>query len=308
MKYINPFTDFGFKRIFGLEQNKDILLDFLNEMMKDFDIFIQDLTYKNVEQHGVNEEDRKIIFDLYCVNDKGDYFTIELQKAKQNHFKDRLIYYSARTIQEQGIKGKWNYELKAVYVIAIMDFVLEEKKVKVCSQLLDIETNEVFYDKLAFVNLYVKNFNKDEHELETNFDKWLFVLKNLSKMEHIPSRLQNLIFNKVFQIAEYTKLSREEQNAYDESLKNYNDLNNSLNTAKADGYLDAQNVYLPLLEKAKKKEQEAKKKEQEAKKKEQETNVILIKMINKMLEKGFSLEEIAIDLDKSVDDIQRILK
>ena len=176
-------------------------------MMRDFNIFIKDLSYKNVEQHGINEEDRKIIFDLHCVNEQGDYFTVELQKAKQINFKDRLIYYSARTIQEQGIQGSWDYELKAVYVIAIMDFVLDEPKVKVSSQLLDIETHKVFYEKLAFVNLYVKNFHKTENELETNFDNWLFLLKNLSKMEQIPPKLQNFIFNKVFNIAEYRSLS-----------------------------------------------------------------------------------------------------
>ena len=133
-------------------------------------------------------------------------------------------------------------------------------------------------------------------------------------MEQIPPKLQNFIFNKVFNIAEYRSLSREEQNIYDESLKNYNDLNNSLNTAKADGYSDAENTYLPLLKKAqkekekeRKEKEKAQKREEEAKLREQETKTSLTKMIHKLLAKGFSLEEIAEDLGKNVEEIKELL-
>ena len=123
--YINPFTDFGFKRIFGEEENKDILIDFLNEMLKDFKVDIQKLEYKNVELQGERAKDKKIIFDLYCTGKNNEHFIIELQKAKQEYFKDRMIYYTSRLIQSQGKKGKWNYELQPVYFVGIMDFVLD---------------------------------------------------------------------------------------------------------------------------------------------------------------------------------------
>jgi predicted transposase/invertase (TIGR01784 family) len=126
-KYINPFTDFGFKRIFGEESNKDILLDFLNEILAPQGIHIKDLTYKKNDHYPISKEDRKVIFDLYCENEKGEKFTIELQKAKQDHFKDRMLYYSTFSVQEQGILGSWNYKLKAIYVIAILDFIFDEK-------------------------------------------------------------------------------------------------------------------------------------------------------------------------------------
>ena len=83
-KYINPFTDFGFKRLFGEEPNKDLLLDFLNEVLKEHQGKIVDLTYLKTEQLGKTEIDRKAIFDLYCENEKGEKFIVEMQK--RNNF------------------------------------------------------------------------------------------------------------------------------------------------------------------------------------------------------------------------------
>jgi hypothetical protein len=75
---------------------------------------------------GADDLDRKVVFDLYCENERGEKFTVELQKAKQSFFKDRMLYYSTFSIQEQGQKGAWDYQLKTVYVVAILDFVIDE--------------------------------------------------------------------------------------------------------------------------------------------------------------------------------------
>jgi len=125
-KFINPFTDFGFKKIFGSEPNKDLLIDFLNELLKSKEK-IKNLNYKKTEHLGSTDADRKAIFDLYCENEKGEKFIVELQKVKQQFFKDRSLYYATFPIQEQAIKGEWNYELKAVYCVGILDFVFDDK-------------------------------------------------------------------------------------------------------------------------------------------------------------------------------------
>ncbi len=127
-KYINPFTDYGFKKLFGEEPNKDLLLDFLNELLKEEQGEIVNLTYLKNEHLSSSENDRKAIFDLYCENEKGEKFIVELQKSKQNFFKDRTVYYSTFPIREQAKRNNWNYELKAVYTIAILDFVFEADK------------------------------------------------------------------------------------------------------------------------------------------------------------------------------------
>ena len=124
-KYINPFTDFGFKKIFGEEASKPQLIDFLNALLPLKNKII-DLSFKNTEQLGQTEADRKAIYDIYCENENGEKFIVELQKAKQNYFKERTIYYSTFPIREQADKGEWNYNLKAVYCVGILDFTFDD--------------------------------------------------------------------------------------------------------------------------------------------------------------------------------------
>jgi len=236
-KYINPFTDFGFKRLFGEEPNKDLLLDFLNEILKNQQGKIVSLTYLKTEKLGISELDRRAIFDLYCENENGEKFIVEMQKSKQNFFKDRSVYYSTFPIQEQAQKSDWNYELKAVYTIGILDFVFDSDKNELDKfrydvKLQDIETNKTFYDKLTFIYFEMPKFNKSIEELDSHFDKWLYILNNLHKLDRLPSKLQENIFEKVFEVAEIAKFSREDYISYEDSLKYYRDLKNSLDTAK----------------------------------------------------------------------------
>jgi predicted transposase/invertase (TIGR01784 family) len=239
-KYIDPFTDFGFKRLFGEDCNKELLLDFLNELLYKKEGKIVSLTYLKSEQLGRSEEDRKAIFDLYCENESGEKFIVEMQKTKQTFFKDRALYYSTFPIVKQAITGDWNYELKAVYTVAILDFVFEEDKKYVDKyrydvMLTDIETHKIFYDKLKFVYLEMPKFTKDIDELETHFDKWMYVLKNLKRLEKIPDKLREKIFEKIFEAAEIAKLSREEYEQYIISLNAYRDFKNSIDTARDEG-------------------------------------------------------------------------
>ncbi len=234
-KYINPFTDFGFKKLFGEEANKDLLIDFLNGLLEDRG-GLTDLTFIKSEQLGATEADRKAIFDLYCQNSKGEKFIVELQKAKQKFFKDRSIYYSTFPIQEQASKGDWDYKLNAVYTISIMDFEFDENqfhkdKLRHDIQLLDIETKELFYDKLKFIYLEMPKFNKTIDELETHYDKWLYVLKNLPKLDRIPDKLKEDLFLRLFEVAEIAKYDDNEQRAYQDSVKYYRDLKNVMDTA-----------------------------------------------------------------------------
>ncbi len=242
-RYISPFTDFGFKKLFGTEPNKDLLIDFLNELLRKDEGEIVDLSYLSKEQLGRAEDDRKAIFDIYCENEKGDKFIVEIQKAKQRYFKDRSIYYSSFPIQSQGKQGKWNFQLTSVYTIGILDFVFEEDKddhdiYHHEVQLFDKSTQKVFYDKLTYIYLEMPKFTKTEAELETHFDKWLFVLRNLEDLTKRPEKLQEKIFAKLFAQAEIASYSDAEYTQYEESLKYYRDLNNSIDTAFDEGKIE----------------------------------------------------------------------
>ncbi len=240
-KYINPFTDFGFKKIFGEEPNKNLLLDFLNELLKEEQGIITELKYLKNEHLGNTERNRKAIFDLYCTNEKGEKFIVELQKTKQKFFKDRSLYYSTFPIQEQAKRGSiWDFKLERVYTIAILDFEFEEdknypNKFRYDVKLKDIETNKIFSDKLNFIYLEMPKFNKSVEELENRFEKWLFVIKNLNRLERIPEKLQEKIFLQLFETAEIAKFTQKEYQDYEDSLKYYRDIKNSLDTAKEEG-------------------------------------------------------------------------
>lgn len=239
-KYINPFTDYGFKKLFGEEINKDLLLDFLNELLSHEQGKILNLTYIKNEQLGATEMDRKAIFDLYCENERGEKFIVELQKTKQKFFKDRALYYSTFPISEQAKQAEWNFNLKAIYTIAILDFVFDDdkhdtQKFRYDIKLADIETKKVFYDKLTFIYLEMPKFNKTIDQLENRFEKWLYVIKNLNKLDRIPEKLKESIFEKVFITAEIAKFTPDQIRSYEDSLKYYRDLKNSLDHAKEEG-------------------------------------------------------------------------
>ncbi len=241
-KYINPFTDFGFKKIFGEEANKDLLIDFLNELLTDKGKII-DLTYIKSEHLGATDLDRKAIFDLYCENEKGEKFIVEMQRAKQDFFKDRSLYYATFPIQEQAKRGEWNYQLNGVFSIAIMDFIFDDGKENKAKLLHDIrliekETQKVFYDKLRFVYVEIKKFDKSLEETETHFEKWLYVLKNLSKLGDIPIKLQEKIFKKLFQVAEIAGFDDKQLQSYRDSEKNYLDFTASLGTSFNEGKIE----------------------------------------------------------------------
>ena len=239
-RYINPYTDYGFKYFFGTEPNKDLTLHLVNALLQGREV-IKSLTLLPTEQLGDTEEDRRSVFDIYCKNEKGDKIIIEMQKAEQQWFKDRSVYYSSFPIRSQGEKGNWLFGLKAVYTIGILNFVFDEDKDDAnyyhhVVQLMDINKKEVFYDKLTYIYLEMPKFTKTEDELVDLTDKWLYALKNLPRLLERPKALQERIFSKFFEVAEVAALSKEEYAKYWESEKVFYDNQGAFMTADQKGY------------------------------------------------------------------------
>jgi predicted transposase/invertase (TIGR01784 family) len=233
-KYINPYTDFGFKKLFGEEANKDLLIDFLNQLLPDYHQ-IAKLTFRNNENLSEFAFERSAIFDIHCEAQNGERFIVEMQKAKINFFKDRSLFYTTFPIREQAKRGdEWDFRLTPIYMIAILDFLYDEEAEKqkfLRSVALRDEDGELFYDKLHFKFIQMPLFNKTENELVTHFDKWIYFLKNLASSNSIPDILREPIFEKAFHEAEIAAMTSGEYDNYQKSLTKYIEIREVVNTA-----------------------------------------------------------------------------
>ena len=246
----NPFTDFGFKKLFGEEPNKDLLLDFLNELLQGERGTIKNLTYKKTERLDRCPADRKVLFDLFCETDTGEKFIVEMQNTWNRFFKDRVLFYATFPIRDQyeesGKGAEWNYHLQPVYVVSVVNFVLDRDQIigktppglafRKDVMLMDKVTYEIFYDKLTLIFLQMPLFTKTIDQLENRFDKWLYVLKNLNRLDTVPETLRERIFDKFFTVAEIARLSKEDRIRYEDALKSELDWNSLLSSSNFLGW------------------------------------------------------------------------
>ena len=240
-KYINPYTDFGFKKLFGEEANKDLLIDFLNQLLP-IHHQIAELEFRNSEILGEMVHERKAIFDIHCQAISGEKFIVEMQKAKVNFFKDRSLFYATIPIREQAKKGDGEgptprFRLTPIYMIAVLDFQYDEQEERqkfLRSIKLKDQDGDVFYDKLTFKFIQMPLFEKEENELESHFDKWIYFLKKLESFDEIPQILKEPIFEKAFGVAELAKMTPLQYEQYQESLLTYIEVKEVIKTAEMD--------------------------------------------------------------------------
>ena len=224
-KFINPFTDVGFKRIFGQEFSKPVLIAFLNALL-DSERDIVDVQYLDKEQPGEAPDDRSLIYDVYCKLANGERIIVEMQNKSQPFFKNRSIYYISRSISRQGEPGpEWQYDVKAVYIIALLNFRRDDisKEFRTDVALMDMKYKTLFSDKLRMVFLQLPYFTKELGDCETLLEKLIYVLKNMDVLERMPWLAQDAVFQKLASIADVASLSQKERVAYDENLRKYRD-------------------------------------------------------------------------------------
>jgi predicted transposase/invertase (TIGR01784 family) len=224
-KYMSPFADAAFKRFFGQEENKSILIDFLNSLLAG-ERYITDVRYMDKEQVPTEDEMRGSIYDIYCDTDSGEKIIVEMQRCNHPNFAKRMVYYSSKAISKQGDKGdEWRYDVKAVYCIALMGFTESslERKVVTHVGLCDWDNGKHFVDTLRFVFIQLPLFSKREEECVSLVDKWLYVLKNMDMLDRLPKEFQCEAFRKLKEVSDLSKLTKEERYAYERSLRHYRD-------------------------------------------------------------------------------------
>ena len=151
------------------------------------------------------------MFDVVCTDPRGSQFVVEMQKRTQRYFRDRALYYAAYPIIEQAPKGSWNYRLKPVCVVGILNFAMEHEygpeagrwreKLIHRYRLREDETGEIMNSKLEFLYLEVGAFRKEISGSSPATDKWMYALKNLSRLEERPQALRERVFERLFEAA-----------------------------------------------------------------------------------------------------------
>ena len=208
-KFINPFTDYGFKLIFGREVSKDLLIEFLNDLL----------------------EGERVITDLTFLNNE------QLQNRMQSNFKERSIFYLSRAIVNQGRTGHdWKFEIKAVYGVFLMNFIMDKNiKLRTDVILADKETGELFSEKFRQIFIALPLFKKSEEECETNFERWIYILNNMETLKRLPFKARKAVFEKLEEIADVASMSPKERELYDNSVKVYRDYLVTMDAAEKEG-------------------------------------------------------------------------
>ena len=242
-KYIDLMVDWSFKKIFGTEVNKDILIEFLKVIFPQY--AISDITYVPTEQLGIMEDDRKAIFDVLCRTVDGKTFLVEMQRGYQKHFFERALFYTSFPIMKQGKKAlaeeargnrPWDFSLDGVFFLGILNFKYEDDEMTEHRyRLMEATSKKLMTDKLEFVFVEVEKFDKGEDELETDLDKWLYLLKNMSNLLERPERLRNRIFTKLFDVAELAQLDDEDRTNYIKAMNTERDTYNQIEYARETG-------------------------------------------------------------------------
>jgi predicted transposase/invertase (TIGR01784 family) len=212
-------TDHGFKTVFGTK-HEDLLLSFVNGVFEGRKKIVK-ITYLPLKQLGRLSTDRDTIFDLYCRDELGGYHIVEMQVATQKHFMERGLFYAAVAIQMQAKKGKWNFSLKPLSVITIVNFKLWEDNTDCinCFSLMNEKTMKKASDKLQFITIELPKFNKSLSEMQTDLDKWLYCIKHQSELSEQPAELKGEIFDELFEITDINTLTEEDMKSYKDSFK-----------------------------------------------------------------------------------------
>ena len=327
----NPYAkltnDFVFKRIFGTEATKDILMMFLNHMIGSPKI--ANVRIRNAEHLGMTSKDRKAVFDINCSTEEGEEFIVEMQHASQEYFRERATYYTSYPTIEQGEIAKskyfeehgttagfsWDFNLKHIKFIAILSFRMEhekswpEERFSSSYHIREDTNHELMHDKHQYIFLELPRFKKRIDELENEYDRWVYLFKNMHKFTERPKEFSGKEYDRLFEMTEFANFTAEDYKRYQEAEKMFNDNQNCLNYAEKRGYLQgvedglARGREMGRAEGREEGREEGKEKGREEGREEGE-RCMAMKIAQRMLEQGLSHEDIARMTGLSISDLK----
>ena len=213
MMFIDPKTDFAFKKIFGSDKNKNILISFLNAIIYDNTNTIKSLTIIDPANPGNIEVSKDSFLDVKALLDNGSTVIIEMQVIHVKAFEKRVVYNLAKAYGNQLGKGERYPTLRPYVALTITDFVLFEDNPQMINKFRFKEENRGFNygDELRLIFLELPKFDKELSELETLSDKWIYFLKDAPNLEVIPDSLGEVPeIESALNLANRANLTREE--------------------------------------------------------------------------------------------------
>lgn len=244
---INLLTDFGFKRIFGTEQYKKNLIHFLNAFLPPYIGPVTDISYRQSEQLGLTDKEKRLVFDVFCADQNRDNIIVEMQQARQEFLKNRLIAYTSRIISSSLRRGDRMYNYPTVISIILVDFGIKElagREEFVQQVMLKDDRNEIFSEKMSFLLIDLSKFaaRKRFVKLADDREKWCYAIKNMWQMGENDIPAENAVFHELYEECKLTKLTDMEKQEYEKSILEYEDVKEAMaynrRMAKAEGFED----------------------------------------------------------------------
>ena len=228
-KYADLLDDDVFKLVFGRESTKDVMIEFLNQVIPDRKIV--DLEFIDKEMHPVERDAKGSVYDMFCKTDSGTRIIVEVQRRKQPFYPERAIYYSTFQIQRQVEAGADNYDFLPVYVINILNFKMDNQKdyieVKTVYRLYEEASHRLLTDRVTFIFIELPKFRKSINELDGNIlEGMYFCFKNMAVLDERPKVLSHQIFNKIFEVSELYNMDQETRDKVIHKMTTERDLRN----------------------------------------------------------------------------------
>ena len=234
-KYADLLDDDVFKLVFGRESTKDVMIEFLNQVIPDRRI--KDLDFIDKEMHPVERDAKGSVYDMFCKTDDGSRIIVEVQRRKQPFYPERAIYYSTFQVQRQVEAGAEYYDFLPVYVVNILNFRMnvndDSSEVKSVYRLYEENTHHLLTDRVTFIFLDLSKFSKTIKELDGNIlEGMYFCFKNMASLEDRPAALRHEVFTKIFAVTELYNMDQQTRDKVLDKMTTERDLRNQMAWAK----------------------------------------------------------------------------
>ena len=221
LHFVDPKNDVAFRKIFGDENKKEILISFLNNILEfaGTDKEIVDISIQNPYQVPKLKEFKETILDIKAVDKRGIHYIIEMQVFYTAAFDKRVLYYVSKAYHQQLNKGDDYPKLNQVIFLGFLDFPLFQGNSHYCTRhlILEEKSNEHYFQDFELNFVELPKFNKSLEELEDIKDKWVYFVKNAKEMKMIPEELREpKELREAFEVANQMSWSKEEMDAYEE--------------------------------------------------------------------------------------------